>query len=636
MQENRDAETIRDKLEAQGISGFWGIGDSLLHKIAYHLNNEEVFLSAINVLRTPSSGALVLTTERIVFIPYEYGDVECFSFQNVLEVYLYGIIKKTICLSYIETSGTIESSETSANIYKFSSFHRQHAQQFTELLNKAISGEDLSLKQSPKLKDISTPKNQYKLEVIFWIYATITACTGIYALGMSLIFTALVLFAVPIYTYYVLKQHEKISDMLELETRKRARYEERFSEVIDADEELEDVLSEKGEIEHDIQELKADYKDKKEIFDQLARELAIYDEESELLELGFYKPHFDFDTSEKYKNQINLVRAKQKTMLSDKTAIYCSTEWTLEGSKAKGRTMTNRAIKLTARAFNNECDVAIANVTWKNITRMEERITKAYTAISKLNESNAIHIDHDYLDLKIEELRLNHEYREKKQAEKEEQAEIRRQMREEAKLEQEALAAQKEEDKYAKLLVKAQKNAEKAAGAKLEKLQKEMADLEQELKTAHERNERAKSMAEQTKAGHVYVISNIGAFGEHVYKIGMTRRLEPFDRVKELGDASVPFIFDVHAMIYAEDAPALETTLHKVFDSQRVNLINTRKEFFNVTLEDIQNEVLQIEPEAEFIETIEAREYRETKALREKQAEAQHKKRVKKNLPDEI
>ena len=124
-------------------------------------------------------------------------------------------------------------------------------------------------------------------------------------------------------------------------------------------------------------------------------------------------------------------------MISSKEAIYCNTEWAVEGSKAKGRTMTNRGIRLTARAFNNECDAAISNTNWNNVERMEQRIEKAYTAINKLNDSTAINISYQYLNLKIEELRLTHEYKDKKQQEKEEQADIRRQMREEAKFEQE-------------------------------------------------------------------------------------------------------------------------------------------------------------------------------------------------------
>lgn len=267
---------------------------------------------------------------------------------------------------------------------------------------------------------------------------------------------------------------------------------------------------------------------------------------------------------------------------------------------------------------------------------MEQRIEKVFNAINKLNASNKIYISEEYFELKLKELRLTHEYKEKKQQEKEEQAEIRRQMREEAKLEQEMEKAIKDEEKYQKLLEKAKADAEKMTGAKLESLKEKIALLDKELAEAKEKSERAKSMAEQTKIGHVYIISNIGSFGEDVYKIGMTRRLEPLDRVRELGDASVPFLFDVHAMIYAEDAPALEKSLHRSFDFKRLNLVNNRKEFFQTTLEEIKNETFKISPDAEFIKTAEARQYRESQAIRAQREEQNLKTSVIDKFPNSI
>ena len=125
-------------------------------------------------------------------------------------------------------------------------------------------------------------------------------------------------------------------------------------------------------------------------------------------------------------------------------------------------------------------------------------------------------------------------------------------------------------------------------------------------------------MAQQTKRGHVYVISNIGSFGENIYKIGMTRRLDPMDRIRELGDASVPFPFDVHAIIFSEDAPSLENTLHKAFENKRVNLVNPRKEFFDVTLAEIEAVVHENNASIQFTQIAEARDFRETKAIKNK------------------
>ncbi|MGJ8694426.1 MAG: DUF4041 domain-containing protein, partial [Thalassotalea sp.] len=400
--------------------------------------------------------------------------------------------------------------------------------------------------------------------------------------------------------------------------------------------EVENSKKEKESIELDVKALRDSYKERRALFDKLVHEAAIYDEEIQRAELGFYKPHFDFDTSEKYKEEIAKVKAEQKEMAASNKAIYCNTEWTVEGSKTKGRTMTNRGIKLTARAFNSECDTAISNARWNNVDRLEQRLEKAFDAINKMNQSNAIVISNAYFNLKLKELRLAYEYVDKKQQEKEEQQEIKRQMREEAKLQQELDKAEKDEEKFKKLLEKAKREAEKSAGSKLDELNEKIASLSQELEEAHEKSERAKSLAQQTKIGHVYVISNIGSFGEDVYKIGMTRRLEPLDRVRELGDASVPFIFDVHAMIHSDDAPALESALHKKFDLKRLNLVNSRKEFFRVNLAEIEKEVSNISPDAEFIETAEARDYRKSQSILAQQKVLKSKQNSVNELPLEI
>ena len=400
------------------------------------------------------------------------------------------------------------------------------------------------------------------------------------------------------------------------------RYEERFSDVLDKDAEIEKLSSEKQSIEAQTANLQQSYKDKRAIYDNLVRQAAIYNEEIELAELGFYKPHYDFDASEEYKAKIAEIKDRQKRLVRDKKAIYCTREWKVDGSRAKGRKMENQAMKLTARAFNNECDAAISRVRWNNANRLEERIIKAFDAINKMNEPQCIFIDREYLNMRLRELWLTHEHKEKQQQEREEQAEIRRRIQEEAKLEKEIANAAKEEENYESMLKKAQAAAEQAAGAKLARLQDRIVSLTEKLKEAHEKNERAKSMAQQTKAGHVYVLSNLGAFGEKVYKIGMTRRLDPLDRVRELGDASVPFRFDVHAMIFSDNAPEMESSLHRAFEDKRLNLVNTRREFFNTTLEEISQEVSKVAPDAEIILTAEAREYKESQAIQTQQANA--------------
>ncbi len=163
-----------------------------------------------------------------------------------------------------------------------------------------------------------------------------------------------------------------------------------------------------------------------------------------------------------------------------------------------------------------------------------------------------------------------------------------------------------------KAIEKAQQQIEKASTEQKLKYEQQLQELEQKLKDAESRNQRAVSMAQQTKRGHVYIISNIGSFGEDVYKIGLTRRLEPIDRIRELGDSSVPFEFDVHALIFSENAPALESQLHKHFVVMQMNKVNHRKEFFKVDIKHIREEIEKLGISAKWTMTAQAKEYHDT------------------------
>jgi hypothetical protein len=345
----------------------------------------------------------------------------------------------------------------------------------------------------------------------------------------------------------------------------------------------------------------------------------LYIESLDLAEYGVYEPHFDFDVSEWYKVEVESVREEQKKMIKTGVAVFGGETITWNGSLAQGQAMVKREKKLMLRAFNGECDSFITSVEWNNVQKMEERIEKSFDAINSAYKDQGVMISVLYSKLKIKELQLSYEYKRKKREEKEEQRLIREQMREEEKVAREIetakIKAEKEEADAQKAIEKAKKELENSDEKNRAKLEDKIRELEERLKEAEQNKKRALSMAQQTKRGHVYIISNIGSFGENVYKIGMTRRLEPMDRVKELGDASVPFSFDVHAIIFSEDAPKLERDLHAAFESRRVNAVNMRKEFFNVTLSEI--EVLVKESkigEIEFTKTAEAEEYRETLA----------------------
>jgi multidrug efflux pump subunit AcrA (membrane-fusion protein) len=293
-------------------------------------------------------------------------------------------------------------------------------------------------------------------------------------------------------------------------------------------------------------------------------------------------------------------------------------------SKAEGRKLQKQQAKLMLRAFNGETEAAVARVSWNNVTKMEERIRKSFEAVNSLGTVMHVEITKPYLDLALAELRLTHEYEQKKQEVLEEQRRIKEQLREEELALREVARAQeeaeKEESRYEKALAKARAEMAKARGTELAELTARIQELQQSLTEAQKQKERAKSMAELTRSGHVYVISNVGSFGERVYKIGMTRRLNPLDRVKELGDASVPFEFDVHALIYTEDAPALERAFHQHFGDQRVNLMNQRKEFFEVSIDQIEEFVMHRGMAIQVTKLAEAREFRQTVAMREDRA----------------
>lgn len=393
-----------------------------------------------------------------------------------------------------------------------------------------------------------------------------------------------------------------------------AAVEGRYAPILSMEAEVEQLRAEARRVSVDIAQTRATYAEKRQLLDRLEAQVAVYDERLAFAELGIYEPHFDFTDSEEYKVRILEVRERQKVMVSEKSAVGCNTEWSVEGSRAKGQTMINRQTRLTMRAFNNECEAAIANVRWNNVVAMEKRIMAAVKAIDDQNASLQMKLNPTYIRLKIEELRLTHEYREKLKAEREERAEAARAAREEQKLLKEAEAAEREEERYQALLDKARKEA--AANIGNAALQERIARLEVDLAAAHAASERARAMAEMTKSGYVYIISNVGSFGEDVVKIGLTRRLDPDDRVRELGDASVPFVFDTHAMIYSDEAPALEFALHTEFAERRINTSNFRKEFFRVTLDQVEAAVARLAPSASFFKDREAQEWHETLARR--------------------
>lgn len=282
-------------------------------------------------------------------------------------------------------------------------------------------------------------------------------------------------------------------------------------------------------------------------------------------------------------------------MIKDDTAVSGNIGWQVNGSEAKGRKLVRDMQKLLLRAFNSECDEIISKVKYNNYDTSVKKMERSFNAIAKLGVTMSIAITAHYYDLKIQELRLALEYQIQKQREKEQKAELRAQQREEARLQKELKEQRKNIDKerkhYEQALSNINHQISTASDDNIEDLNQKKEEIIQSLSEIDTKIKDIDYREANQKAGYVYVISNIGSFGEGIYKIGMTRRLNPQDRVDELGDASVPFKFDVHAMIFSEDAPALEAALHRAFEDRKLNLVNQRREFFRVSLDEIKDVV---------------------------------------------
>lgn len=278
------------------------------------------------------------------------------------------------------------------------------------------------------------------------------------------------------------------------------------------------------------------------------------------------------------------------------------------------------AMNFVLDAFNGKVEVVLSRVKKDNYGTLEQEIKDAFHIVNTLGNAfrNAA-VTQEYLHARLAELKWAAIIQQLRWEDAEEQRRIREQMREEEKARKEyeraMKDAHKEEETLKKLIEKAQREVQGANDVQRARYEDKLRELEGRLQQAEEKNQRALSMAQQTRAGNVYVISNIGSFGEEVFKIGMTRRLDPLDRIRELGDASVPFEFDVHAMIYSDDAPKLERELHKKFLRAQLNKVNPRKEFFRLDLMAIRTEVEAIGIQASWTMAAEARQFRETQEL---------------------
>jgi hypothetical protein len=334
------------------------------------------------------------------------------------------------------------------------------------------------------------------------------------------------------------------------------------------------VAGEAAALRGQLEQLRAEHAAMQAQAAQLRAGLVRMSEESELQEVGIYQYQHPLADAVAYKAKLADLSDRIKVMARAGTAVLADTGWTVNGSAAEGRKMLKEYTKLMLRAYNAEADNCVARVQPHRLHSTVERLDKVAHTIARLGKTMGLRVAPEYHRLRINEINLTADYRAKLDEEKERVREERERQREEraalAEFEREKARLAKEQSHYLAALAKLQANGDAVGAAQLETKLGEIGDAIAGVE-ARQAN---------VRAGYVYVISNVGAFGPNMVKIGMTRRLDPEDRVRELGDASVPFRFDIHAVIFSDDAVGLEAKLHNALAEQRVNKMNTRREFF--------------------------------------------------------
>ena len=395
---------------------------------------------------------------------------------------------------------------------------------------------------------------------------------------------------------------------------------EKYGDIDKLEARIKDLQFAQKRAENDV--LESSQKIEKTI-DDYKKEIEDLKAEEESLTNGLFAKHYEISeysglTSEECKNKLSIMKSNEQKLIED--GKYYTVHSGLEKKKAANN------IKQLLRCYNAECDNVLNSLTVKGIESSRNKITKSYDSLNKIFELDGVRLNKVALESKLEELNLVYTYELKKEQEREIQKAIKEQMLEEekvrreiekekAKIEKDQQQCSSEINRLMQYMQKTESDVEKQLYIdKIRELEEQLKKLESDKETVLEREANA-------RAGFVYVISNIGSFGSDIYKIGMTRRLEPMDRVKELSSASVPFDFDVHAMIFSNDAPGLEALLHQYFEKQSVNKVNLRKEFFKVTIDEIEKVVKEkYNNTVEFTRVPVATDYRRSLEIQEELA----------------
>ncbi|UQU62796.1 DUF4041 domain-containing protein [Couchioplanes caeruleus] len=376
-------------------------------------------------------------------------------------------------------------------------------------------------------------------------------------------------------------------------------------------EELEDY---RRRLEQEIAELtaksRAEQAELQRRLDELRQQVVVTEEKALLQEVGVYEYQHPLSDAVAYQDALAGLQERIKAMAkAEGGAVRSAAGWTVNGSDAQGRAMLRDYSKLMLRAYNAEADNLVRTLKPYKLPAAIDRLGKVAATIARLGKTMDIRITEEYHRLRVQELGLTSDYQEKlaeeKERDREEKARLREERRLQQEIERERARLDKERQHYANAVAALQATGDTDG---LAQLQERLAQIDTAIQDVDYR-------AANVRAGYVYVISNLGAFGEGMIKVGMTRRLDPMDRVRELGDASVPFTFDVHALFFSDDAVGIEAAMHSRLADRRVNMVNHRREFFYATpaeakqhLKDLAGNLLQYE------ETPVALEYRQSRS----------------------
>jgi hypothetical protein len=355
----------------------------------------------------------------------------------------------------------------------------------------------------------------------------------------------------------------------------------------------------------------------KEVLKLLEQDVQALTPSVEMSKSGLYPPTFGYLDSQGLRESVRAKRAEQLDLIKKDAAVTKHGTFELFGSEKDGAALIADYKKVFLRTFNAEFEHIRKRMRVGNVEASTDKLWTVHDQLESLGEAVNVTVSGKYYGAKSYEMELwGIELLERKEAQekRKEQQKLLREQKKEFKKDDEELEAEIEISTA--MLNKAKKRALELVGMTAEDVAQELSSLEQEITEHEARIEASMSEAQKTKAGYIYVISNVGSFGEGILKVGMTRRLEPMDRVVELGDASVPFRFDVHTIAFVENAPEVERTLHQKFAEHRVNKENERKEFFRISVDDVRHAMESLDIASEWYYDVEAREHNESKLMR--------------------